>query len=178
MDLAAAITEYFVNPIERQGDYAPYNLVNTLVFALVAIIAAYFIFRGLKAKGVRIDGRFADAVIPFAALGAIARVLSDASVLPRKVVVSGATVYPFITPGIYIVTFIVFAVALALCLKFSREWQSALSKAGIALSIVALLPLLPLFKEFTALALVAGLVAAALAAYWLGGLGHPFRPAR
>jgi uncharacterized membrane protein len=169
MDFAQFVTEYFVNPIEKPGEYAPYNIVNTIVFAIAALLAAYLIFRALKRFGVRVDEKFAFAVMPFAALGAIARVLSDAAVLPRKVEVAGIAAYPFITPGIYIVTFLLFAAALVLALKFSRDWQTTLGQAGIALSIVALLPLLPLFKEFTALAIVGGLVGVALAAYWVVG---------
>ena len=174
MDFSQFVTEYFVNPIERQGDYAPYNPVNTAVFAVAALVAAYFIFAGLRRAGVKADWRFALAVMPFAALGAIARVLSDAEVLPRKVVLSGVALYPFITPGIYIVTFLVFAAALALCLKFSRNWQDDLAKAGVVLSIAALLPLVPLVKEFTALALVGGLLAIALGAYWLAARAGVF----
>ena len=52
------IQEYFVNPIAHPNDYAPYNAVNTLVFAAIALCAAYVIYKGLQRSHIKINERF------------------------------------------------------------------------------------------------------------------------
>ena len=56
--MADFIQEYFVNPILYQDRYAPYNVYNTAVYAIIAIAAVYFLYRILQKKGVLIDEKF------------------------------------------------------------------------------------------------------------------------
>src|SRR3989339_273614 len=96
------IQEYFVNPILYQDKYPPYNAYNTLAYAAIAIAAVYLLFKLFKSKGIKIDGWFFKAVIPFVLFGSLLRVTEDARLLPRVVEFAGVKLFPFVTPGIYI----------------------------------------------------------------------------
>ncbi len=156
-DFSQFVTEYFVNPIQYPDAYAPYNAVNTTVFAVIAIAAIYLIYKFLNSRGIKTDEKFYWAIIPYIFLGSIVRVLSDAKVFPRGVELGGITFYPFITPQIYVVIFAVTIALLLLCRKFFQEqWHEAFSKAGWLLVIISILPLVQLFKNF---ALFGGILA-------------------
>lgn len=160
------IEEYFLNPINHPETYAPYNVVNTTVFAVIAIAAVYLIYRFLNAKGIKTDEKFYWAVIPFIFLGSIVRVLSDAKTLPRAVEIAGTTLYPFITPQIYVLVFVVTIAALLLAKKFyADKWHAAFSQTGWLLCVISILPLLFMFKNFAlfgGILAIVGLVAAVL----------------
>lgn len=151
------VEEYFLNPINHPESYAPYNVVNTTVFAIIAITAIYLIYKLLNSRGFKTDEKFYWAVIPYIFLGSIVRVLSDAKTLPRSVELSGTTFYPFITPQIYVVVFVVTIAALFLCRKlYQDKWHGAFSKTGWLLCLIGILPLVLLFKNF---ALFGGILA-------------------
>ncbi len=68
--------EYFIGPIwDRTG----YNSVNTVVYSLLALIAAYLIYRILKKENIKIDQAFVLSIIPFVLLGSTVRSLVDAA---------------------------------------------------------------------------------------------------
>ncbi len=158
-DLSRFITEYFVNPINHPESYAPYNPVNTITFALLAIAAVYFIYKFLNARGIKTDEKFYWAVISFIFFGSIVRVLSDASALPRAVEINGITLYPFITPQIYVLIFVITIIALWLSRRLYRDnWHDAFSKTGWTLALVSLLPLVFLFKNFLLFGAILGIV--------------------
>ncbi len=161
--ISGFIDEYFMNPIKYQDKYAPYNLVNTITFAVIAIIAVYLIYKLLNKYGITTDEKFYWAIIPYIFLGSIVRVLSDANILSRGVDLMGITLYPFITPQVYVLVFAVTMCLLFFCKKFFTDWQSVFYKAGWLLAIISLLPLVPLFKNF---ALFSAIFAIA-AAFWL-----------
>ncbi|MFH1246850.1 MAG: DUF63 family protein [Candidatus Micrarchaeota archaeon] len=159
-DLSQFIVEYFVNPIKYPETYAPYNLVNTTVFAIVAIAAVYLIYKFLNAKGIKTNEKFYWAVIPFIFLGSIVRVLSDAKVFPRGVEISGVTFYPFVTPLVYVVIFAITIAALLLSVKFFQQnWHDVFFKTGIVLAVLSILPLVFMFKNFALFAAIIGIVA-------------------
>ncbi len=103
------IDEYFVKPMQFPDLYAPYNIYNTAVYAILALIAAYLIYKFLQSRKIAIDTHFYYAVLPFIFFGGIMRVIQDAGILPRSMDLGGITIYPFITPGIYIIIFLVLA---------------------------------------------------------------------
>jgi len=148
------VDQYLVKPLADPTGTAPYNIVNTTVFALLALIAAYLIYLGLKRLKVKIDEEFVKSVLPFIFLGAIVRVTVDASVLPRVVNLSGITFYPFVTPSIYILTFLAFAAALTISLARPGKFHPTMRVIGTALALLALLPLIPLFKMWLLLAAI------------------------
>ncbi len=159
-DFSQFVAEYFVNPIKYPGQYAPYNVVNTTVFAIIAIAAVYLIYKFLNSRGIKTDEKFYWAIIPFIFLGSIVRVLSDAEVFPRGIEINGVTFYPFITPGIYAVIFAVTIVVLLLSRKFFAEkWHRVFSNIGWVLAFVAFLPLIFLFKNFVLFSGILAIVA-------------------
>lgn len=116
-DITSFINEYFLFPMRYPGQYAPYNIYNTAAFAIIAIVAVYCIYRLVTRRlRLKIDEEFFFAAVPFVAFGACLRVIQDASLLPREVVVAGVSLFPFITPGIY---FLVFSVLVA---GFAASW--------------------------------------------------------
>ncbi|MFH1750636.1 MAG: DUF63 family protein [Candidatus Micrarchaeota archaeon] len=104
------IDEYFVKPMQFPDLYPPYNLYNTAAYAAIALIAAFLIYRFLRYRKIQIDSQFFGAILPYIFIGAIMRVIQDADILPRSMTILGQTIYPFITPGIYILMFAILAV--------------------------------------------------------------------
>jgi uncharacterized membrane protein len=91
------IYKYYIDPI-RYGQ--PYNIVDTLTYALVLIAAIYAIYRWLNAsKIVRVDGRFVVATLPFVVLGGLLRVVQDTGMI------TSAWQFLLVTPLIYFVLF-------------------------------------------------------------------------
>ena len=144
MGLQEFITDYFINPMKYPDNYAPYNIYNTAAYAIIGILAAYMIYKLLIRKKIAIDGRFYYAVIPFVLFGGILRVITDSEMLPRSVNVSGMTIYPFITPGIYILIAIILGISLFVSQKISSKEgaKKTAGNIGISLAILASLILL------------------------------------
>ncbi|NYZ75583.1 DUF63 family protein [Candidatus Micrarchaeota archaeon] len=144
--MADFIEEYFLNPMRHPESYAPYNLVNTVVYAVAALVAAYLIYKLLKRLGVKIDERFVAAIIPFVLFGSALRVIEDAGILPRAVNFLGVELFPFVTPGIYFLTFgaVVFSLAIALIAerKFNAPVWKVLGGLGCLFAAAALAPVL------------------------------------
>ncbi|MCX6767285.1 MAG: DUF63 family protein [Candidatus Micrarchaeota archaeon] len=150
--IAGFVREHFVNPLQYPDKYAPYNAVNTVVYAAVALAAVYLIFKGLKRLGIRINDGFYFAIAPFVVFGAAVRVVVDAGILPRSMELFGQTVYPFVTPGIY---FVIFAVVVAgifasLALDGQRGKKAVwwLRAIGTVFALAALAVVAPLLKFF------------------------------
>lgn len=145
MDPVQLFIEYFVAPIDEKVGYNP---VNTLAYAVLAIIAAYLIFRGFKKLGIKIDERFVYYILPFVLFGSAMRVVVDANILPYN--------YFTVTPGIY---FMVGFITLAAVLIFNYiKKPKFLLTFGLTISIFPMLAILPLAKHayhaFLILALV------------------------
>lgn len=153
-DLSRIIDEYFVQPLSRPGEVAPYNWVNTLVFAVIALLAAYLIYKGLKKVGVKIDREFYYSIIPFVLFGAAVRVGVDAQALPRSVEILGVTLYPFVTPLIYFLTFFVVIVCLSLALFYKKYFHEILRLSGSALFLLTVFSFAGLFKNHSFIGLI------------------------
>lgn len=109
------IYKYYIDPI-RYGQ--PYNIVDTLTYALVLIVAIYLIYRWLSAsKIVRVNGTFVVATLPFVVLGGLSRVVQDTGML------TSAWQFLLVTPLIYFVLFFFTVCALVA--------SAQLQKAGI-----------------------------------------------
>jgi len=143
-DVSSFLNEYFIFPMRYPGQYAPYNIYNTAAFAIVAMVAVYCIYwLVVKKLKLKVDEEFFFAAIPFVLFGAFLRVIQDASLLPREVVVAGVSLFPFITPGIY------FLVFFALVAGFAAGWiidkKTAVkntAKVGWLFAVVSLLVLI------------------------------------
>ncbi len=146
------ITDYFIDPI---WDKTGYNVVNTLVYAIIAIGAVYIINRILKGK-IAIDENFVKSILAFVLLGSTLRSLTDAidnnvfqavSPIHQLVLDSGIYAYGYLTvsPGIYLVTAALLFISMAILHRIKR--MELLAWVGIALWLPHFLLLLP-FMEY------------------------------
>ncbi len=152
MNLDDFVREYFVNPMQYPDKYPPYNIFNTLVYAALALLAVYLVFKGLKRLGVEIDERFFFAIVPFVVFGSAVRVIVDAGILPRSIDFFGQTIYPFITPGIYFVVFFTVIASMLASFWLAKKTDKGaawwLGSIGVVLAVASFAVVAPLLKFF------------------------------
>jgi len=96
------IYKYYIDPV-KYGE--PYNIVETLTYAIILIIGVYLLYRWfsnstwLSEHGIKLDASFILATIPYVVLGGVIRVIQDAGM------VTGDWQYLIVTPPIYFVLF-------------------------------------------------------------------------
>jgi len=121
-------TNFFINSIlTPQG----YNPINTTVYAIIFVIAAYLTFKFLKRLNIKIDRRLAIAIAPFVVTGSLLRVLQDAGIVSSFI---------FVTPGIY---FLIFSITIAtlfvsiyLQKKFNINYHKIMFILGLTIASV------------------------------------------
>jgi len=92
------LEEFFINPIiYRTG----YNVVNTITFAILLIIALFGLIKLLQKLNIKTNKKLWYDLIPFVLLGGITRALQDLGFFAKL----GALQYLFVTPLIYFVIF-------------------------------------------------------------------------
>jgi len=105
------IKKYYIDSIVyKQG----YNLVNTLTWAALLVIAVVVVYRYLK-KRVAFDERFVLSNLPFIVLGSSVRIVEDSGFLHPPLS------YLFMTPFIYILIFCVAFPSLLLAIRMRKE---------------------------------------------------------
>ncbi len=188
--MADFFTEYFLNPINSHSGYNP---VNTAVYAILGLLAAYLIYLGIKRWKIEIGREFALAVVAFVLFGSTMRVVSDSvdtGVMQKYVLDNAggaiASVYSAVlnshlydykvvstpldivlalhSPGIYFVTGFLFLLTVGIC-----AWQKKLHLAkyiGFLLFIPHFLLLVPMMR-YLAYGLV--ILVLALLAYFASG---------
>ncbi|MDD5096698.1 MAG: DUF63 family protein [Candidatus ainarchaeum sp.] len=146
------ITDFFINPIaERTG----YNLVNTLLYAVLAIAAIYVIWLAFRKFKIRIGDDFFYGVLSFVLFGSTARVVTDAvdagtltAATPLHQLVLGSGIYQYgfltVSPGIYVVVASLLLVCVAILHHFQR--MGYLKYIGLALFAFHFLLLLPFLQ--------------------------------
>ncbi len=144
------INEYFIKPIEmREG----YNIVNTLVYVAIAILALYLISRYFNKKGIPfLDERMIFSALPYAVTGGMIRAIVD--LVDNKNVVDGIyTFYTYsywnVTPGIYIVMSSIFLFVYYLEHRYSLYKITMV--LGYALLVFHLFLILPHISNLTGL---------------------------
>jgi uncharacterized membrane protein len=96
------IYKYYIDPI-RLGQ--PYNVVDTLTYALILVVGVYLLYRWLSTStwlsdiGFTIDATFILSTLPYVILGGVMRVIEDTGMI------TGDFKYLLITPLIYFVLF-------------------------------------------------------------------------
>jgi uncharacterized membrane protein len=111
------IDEFFIQPLVQGTGY---NIVNTTVFALILIAAAFLSYRLLVKMKIKIDRNFLIGIIPFIAMGGILRAWEDLAE------VTGARNFLIVSPLIYVT---IFAIALSTLIasilieKFGKKMQ-------------------------------------------------------
>jgi uncharacterized membrane protein len=142
------IYDYFIQPL---WNHEGYNVVNTLTYAAIALVAAYLLYRILKGR-IRFDEGFIRSVLCFVLLGSTMRVITDAidsgvfkPVTPFHQWVLQSRIWDYsyltVTPGIYVVIAAILLVSMAVLYKMKRmEW---LGYVALALWLPQFLLLLP-----------------------------------
>ena len=124
------IYKYYIDPIVYGQ---PYNIVDTLTYALVLILALYLIYRWLAhTKIVQVDTRFVLATLPYVVLGGLLRVVEDTGMI------SPPWQYLLITPLIYFVLFFFTIIALVVSAHAAKaglvrdyaRWYAAIGVAA------------------------------------------------
>lgn len=87
------IEKYFIEPIYADTGY---NLVNTIVYALVAFAALFAIYKVLQKLNFAVDNRFLYAIFPFIIFGSSLRTFVDSEFYKIS--------FWTVSPGIYILT--------------------------------------------------------------------------
>jgi uncharacterized membrane protein len=106
------IYKYYIDPI-IYGQ--PYNVVDTLTYALVLIVAIYIIYRWLAASRIiKVDSRFILATLPFVVLGGLSRVVQDTGMITSN------WQFLLVTPLIYFVLFFFTVSALIISAHLQR----------------------------------------------------------
>ena len=165
MPLSEFIQQYYIDPIKYNTGY---NIVNTLTYAIILIVAIIGVYKLIKKMNVKVDRNFFYAVVPYIALGSILRVYEDfleaANAAGGPLVIIDASGAArnllLVTPLMYITAFIIAFSALVISLIVQKYTKIPYHKIwfgiGSVLSIFVLL-LIP-FKDFAGIAIIAGIV--------------------
>lgn len=135
--------EELLKQIQLSEEAVPYTIVNTLVYAALALSAVYLIYWLLKRIGVKTDSSFFYSIIPFVFFGSILRVLVDGGVVSRY--------YWFVTPGVYVLTaaFVLGVIFLSKFIEIRFKIQSTkfVKSVGWIASTTAFIPLVSRIKH-------------------------------
>ena len=137
------IYKYYIDPI-RMGQ--PYNIVDTLTYALILVIGVYLLYRWMSQStwlsdiGFKIDARFILATLPYVVLGGLLRVVQDTGMI------TGDFQFLLVTPLIYFVLFF-FTISMLFLSRyltlqgFTKSFLTFYTLAGIMSAFVVLLVL-------------------------------------
>jgi uncharacterized membrane protein len=137
------IYKYYIDPI-RMGQ--PYNIVDTLTYALILVLGVYLLYRWMSQStwlsdiGFKIDARFILATLPYVVLGGLLRVVQDTGML------TGDFQFLLVTPLIYFVLFF-FTISMLFLSRyltlqgFTKSFLTFYTFAGIMSAFVVLLVL-------------------------------------
>ncbi len=124
------IDEYFLSPIRvEQG----YNFVNTVTYAIIALVLIYIIFNVFKRFNIKLNFEFLLAMFPFILIGSSLRVFVDMQAIFRN--------FWTVSPGIYLLLtstflFCMFVGVLLERQKLITHWQSFTISSGIFLILI------------------------------------------
>ncbi|MET1125008.1 MAG: DUF63 family protein [Archaeoglobaceae archaeon] len=127
MDLWSFVKEYYIDSIVYKEGY---NVVNTLTWAAILLIAIVLLYRFLS-KRLNFDSRFFIAMLPFVIFGSSLRIVEDAGFVKPPIS------YFLMTPFIYILTFAVAFPMLLLSLR-TKNYHRVCFAVGAAMSAAVL----------------------------------------
>lgn len=123
------LSKVFIEPILYSEGYNP---INTTVYAIIFVIAAFLTFKLLKKLKIKTDKRLAIAIAPFVVTGSLLRVLNDAGTVSSFI---------FTTPMIYFLIFGTTIVTLFVSLYFQKKLNISYHKimfvVGLSIASVA-----------------------------------------
>ncbi len=128
------IDEYYIRPIiEGTG----YNIVNTLTYAVLLIIAVVLTYKLLRRMNITIDKKFFFGILPFIALGGALRSIEDL----HESLGLAKNVF-LITPLIYVTIFVIALATLLIARIIEKRWGYQYHKiwliSGIIIIILAI----------------------------------------
>lgn len=144
------INEYFIRPIEmREG----YNIVNTVVYVVIAILALYLLSRYFNKKNIPfLDERMIFSALPYAITAGMIRAIVDfVDNTKMQEGIYGLYTYSYwnVTPGIYIVMSSIFLFVYYLEHRYSLNKISMI--IGYAMLVFHLFLILPHITHISAL---------------------------
>ena len=172
VDFFGFIKEYYWDYLWMHKGY---NMYNTLTYAVIALIALYFVYKWIK-KNYKLDKKFLTTLIVFILFGSTFRVVVDSYdsyngisrvgeyiqsnglFSPLYSFISSLHIYDYspltVTPGIYILTAVLFFVSLIMEKKFKFRIKFltvdfgmfSAWKVGLVLWLVNFLILVPLIQ--------------------------------
>ena len=114
--------KYYIYPVLYNE---PYNIVETLTYAIILILGVYLLYRWfsnsawLAEHGITFDSSFVLATLPYVVLGGVLRVIQDTGMI------SGDWQFLIVTPPIY---FVLFFFTLAMIFVGGTLWKNDLIK--------------------------------------------------
>ncbi|MFH0889764.1 MAG: DUF63 family protein [Candidatus Aenigmatarchaeota archaeon] len=154
---------YFIDPLVNQT--GKYNVVNTVVYAIVLFFVAYILYEKVLKKRVTIDKNFALAFSSFAVLASSLHVLKDMGILPKII---------FDTPSIYVLMGFLFLVSFVISKILEKEMKIAywktLSFIALAPAVVIIIFILSNAHNLAGLVYVLSLFAISNAVIYLAGM--------
>ena len=121
------LEDYFIRPtLEHTG----YNMVNTVVYAIILIAALFAVYKILVRTGIKLDKNLWLNLLPFVFLGGALRALQDINFFGFLGVYHAL----FVTPMIYI---IIFLLAFAGIIVSRYAWKNFIRYFGITLAIIS-----------------------------------------
>ena len=119
------VDQYFINPIyDPSGGY---NFVNTTVYAIIAIVVLFGVYKILKKLNFNVDNKFFFAIFPFIILGSSLRAFVDSQVYDIG--------FWTVSPGIYILTAAAFLGVFFLSLGIERWKKISYWKTSVVLGL-------------------------------------------
>ncbi len=138
------INEYFIRPI-IDPSLSGYNLVNTIIYIILLVIACGAIYYFLKNK-IKFNYEFLIALIPYILFGVSLRVLMH-QIEARRLIIDGITKtanplelgFWFFTPGVWILTFGLVIIGLLISEIYKDLKVNRLRNFGIIITIPILI---------------------------------------
>lgn len=162
------IKEYYIDSIVYKEGY---NIVNTLTWAAILVVAVVMLYRFLE-KRIEINEKFVYSTLPYVLFGSAARVVEDAGFLQPPVS------YIFMTPLIYFLVFFLTFPALLISLKvYGERYYKPYSIFGLILAVSVLILLFSSLKVENGWVIPAGIIAAAICAGVFYAITPPCRNA-
>ncbi len=157
------VNGYFIDPLVNQT--GKYNIVNTVVYAIILFAVAYLLYEKLLKKRVDIDKKFGLAFVSFAVLASSLHVLKDMKMLPEVI---------FDTPGIYVVMGFLFVISFAISKTIEKTTKIAywktLSFIALAPAVAVIIFILSVASNILGFAYILSLFAVSTAALYAVGM--------
>ena len=126
------LNNYFINPIYSGN---PYNFVNTIVYAIIALVLLYVIYKGLEKLKVKINRKFFYALLPFIFLGSSLRAFVDHEIITYN--------FWTVSPGIWLTItglfLLCFTISFGLEKYVNKKWAWWFTCFKIGIGLLAVL---------------------------------------